>query len=99
MQETEETRVRSLEKDMATHSSIRAWRIPVDRGASWVTVPRVTKSQTWLSDFAHTATTRMKWKYDFYTQYYIGTYKGKASEKEFYITESPCGTPETYTIL
>ena len=36
---------------------------------------------------------------DFYTQYYIGTYKGKASEKEFYITESPCGTPETCTIL
>ena len=27
-----------LEKDMATHSSILAWRIPMDRGASWATV-------------------------------------------------------------
>ena len=36
---------------------------------------------------------------DFYIQYYIGTYKGKASEKEFYIIESLYGTPETYTIL
>ena len=36
---------------------------------------------------------------DFYTQYYIGTYKGKASDKEFYITESLCGKPETCTIL
>ena len=25
-----------LEKGMATHSSILAWRIPVDRGAWWV---------------------------------------------------------------
>ena len=25
-----------LEEDMATHSSILAWRIPVERGASWV---------------------------------------------------------------
>ena len=27
-----------LEKEMATHSSILAWRIPVDRGAWWATV-------------------------------------------------------------
>ena len=27
-----------LEKKMATHSSIRAWRIPKDRGAWWATV-------------------------------------------------------------
>ena len=27
-----------LEEDMATHSSILAWRIPMDRGAWWATV-------------------------------------------------------------
>ena len=40
----------SLEEGMATHSSILAWRIPVDRGAWWATVHRVTKSQTWFND-------------------------------------------------
>ena len=40
-----------LEEGMATHSSILAWRIPMDRGAWWATVHRVTKSQTRLSDF------------------------------------------------
>ena len=44
------TQVRSLgqedplEKEMATHSSILAWRIPMDRGAWWATVHRVAKS-------------------------------------------------------
>ena len=33
---------------MATHSSIFAWRILIDRGAWQATVHRVTKSQTWL---------------------------------------------------
>ena len=33
---------------MATHSSILAWRIPMDRGAWWATVYGVTKSQTRL---------------------------------------------------
>ena len=36
---------------MATHSSILAWRIPMDRGAWWATVHGVAKSQTQLSDF------------------------------------------------
>ena len=27
-----------MEKGTATHSSILAWRIPVDRGARWVTI-------------------------------------------------------------
>ena len=49
-----ETRVQSLgqedplEKEMATHSSIRAWKIP---GAWQATVHEVAKSQTQLSDF------------------------------------------------
>ena len=51
----QETRVLSLgqeyalDKAMATHSSILAWRIPVDR-AWWATVHGVTKSWTWFSD-------------------------------------------------
>ena len=39
-----------VEKGMATHSSILAWRIPMDRGAWWVKVRGVVKSQTLLSD-------------------------------------------------
>ena len=35
---------------MATHSSILAWRIPMDRGARWATVHGVTKSRMhWAS--------------------------------------------------
>ena len=50
-----ETWVRSLdwedpqEEGMATHPSILAWRIPMDRGAPRATVYGVTKSQTRLS--------------------------------------------------
>ena len=33
-----------LEKGMATHSSVLAWRIPMDSGAWQATVHRVTKS-------------------------------------------------------
>ena len=40
-----------LEKGTATHSSILAWRIPVDRGAWQATVHGVAKSQTRPSDF------------------------------------------------
>ena len=39
-----------LEEGMVNHSSILAWRIPMDRGASWATVHWVMKSQTRLSD-------------------------------------------------
>ena len=48
----QETQVQSLgwedplEKEMATHSSILAWEIPMDRGAWWAPVHGVTKSQT-----------------------------------------------------
>ena len=51
-----ETWVRSLgwedplEKEMATHSSILAWRIPVNRGAWRATVHEVPKCWTQLSD-------------------------------------------------
>ena len=39
-----------LEEGMATHSSILAWRIPMDRGTWWATVHGVTKNQTQLGD-------------------------------------------------
>ena len=47
-----ETRVRSLgqedslKQEMATHSSILAWRIPMDRGAWQAIVHRVAKLDT-----------------------------------------------------
>ena len=53
----QETWVRSLgwedplEKEIATHSSIVAWKILMDRGSWWATVHGVAKSQTQLSDF------------------------------------------------
>ena len=37
-----------LEEGMATHSSIFAWRIPMDRGAWETTVHSVSKSRTQL---------------------------------------------------
>ena len=46
-----------LEEGMATHSSILVWRIPMDRGAWWATVHRVTKSQTQLKQLSMHACT------------------------------------------
>ena len=40
-----------LEEGMATHFSILAWRIPIDRGAWWATDHRVTKNWTRLSNW------------------------------------------------
>ena len=48
-----------LEQGMTTHSSILAWRIPIDRGTRQATVHGVTKSQTRLSDYAHTQKKRI----------------------------------------
>ena len=51
-----ETWVQSLDREvplkegMATHSSILAWSISMDRGAWWATVHEVAKSQTRLSN-------------------------------------------------
>ena len=39
-----------LEEGTATHSSILAWRIPVDRGAWWAIVHGVAETQTRLGD-------------------------------------------------
>ena len=58
-----ETQVRSLgwedplEKEMATHSSTLAWKIPWTKDYSWwATVHGVPKSRTQLSDFTVTFT-------------------------------------------
>ena len=40
----------ALEEGMATHSSVPAKRIPMDRGSWQATVHRVSKSWTLLSD-------------------------------------------------
>ena len=59
-----ETWVRSLgwedplEEGMATHSSILAWRIPMDRGAWWATV---TGSQRVRHDWATKHSTAQSW--------------------------------------
>ena len=62
MQETLETQVPSLagedplEEGMAIHSSVLAWRVPMDRGARKATVHSITKSRTrlkWLSTHMH----------------------------------------------
>ena len=48
----QETRVQSLgwedplEKEVATHSTILAWRIPVDKGAWWAAIYGVMKNLT-----------------------------------------------------
>ena len=49
-----------LEKGMATHSSILAWRIPMDRGAWWATVHGVTMNWAWLSEVQHSTWDNIK---------------------------------------
>ena len=39
-----------LMKEMATHSSILAWKISVARGAWWATIHEMAKSRTLVSD-------------------------------------------------
>ena len=47
--DTQETRVWSLEREIAPHSSIPAWENSLDRGAWRATVHVVAQSRTWLS--------------------------------------------------
>ena len=39
-----------LEEEMATHSNILGWRVPMGRGAWWAAIHGVAKSWTWMSD-------------------------------------------------
>ena len=50
-----------LEEDMVTHSSILAWRIPMDRGAWQATVHRAAKSQIQLRKLSTQACTWWGW--------------------------------------
>ena len=50
---------RSLEKGMATHSSILTWRIPMYRGVWQATVYGVMKNQTQLNDLTTITTTNL----------------------------------------
>ena len=56
MQEMQEVQILSLdqedplEKEMAIHFSILAWKTPLTRGAWWATAHGVAKSRTQLSD-------------------------------------------------
>ena len=52
---------RSSGGGMATHPSILAWRIPVDRGAWRATVHRVSRSWTWLKWLSRHACTLILW--------------------------------------
>ena len=68
MQELQEKRVQSLgwedalEEDVATHSSILAWRIPMDRAAWRAVVHRVSKSQTQLKQLnTYTSSSQIKY--------------------------------------
>ena len=53
-----------LEEGMATHSSILAWRIPMDRGAWWATIRRVAKSWTWLERVRKHVHTLGQWAWE-----------------------------------
>ena len=61
----QETQVQSLgwedplKEDIATHSSILAWRIPMEKGAWQATVRGVAKSLTRLINYACTHTTNI----------------------------------------
>ena len=53
-----------LQEGMATHSSILAWSIPMDRGAWWATVHGIAKSQTWWATKHSTAYIYIRYWYN-----------------------------------
>ena len=52
-----------LKKGMATHSSILAWTIPMDRGSWLATVHGIEESRTQLSTAQHDISTNIMFKY------------------------------------
>ena len=48
----------ALEKEMATHSSVLAWRIPGIRGAWWTTVSGVTQGRTQLKQLSSSSSSK-----------------------------------------
>ena len=49
----------ALEKEMATDSSVLAWRIPGTGGASWAAVSGVTQSQTRVKRLSSSSSSRL----------------------------------------
>ena len=49
----------ALEKEMATHSSILAWRIPRDGGAWWAAIYGVAQSRTQLKRLSSSSSSRV----------------------------------------
>ena len=48
----------ALEKEMATHSSVLAWRIPGTGGAWWAAVHRVAQNQTRLKQLSSSSSSQ-----------------------------------------
>ena len=65
-----------LEEVMATHSSLLAWRIPMDRAAAWwATVHRVEKSRTWLKWLStHAGYSHFQWQSTTLSGHFPGDY-------------------------
>ena len=53
-----------LEEGTATHSSILAWRIPMDRGTWQAVAHRVAKSWTWLKRLSTAHGVSLRWQHD-----------------------------------
>ena len=90
-----------LEKAMATHSSILAWRIPWTEEPGG---PQSMGSQSWtqLTDFHTFRKTNKDLLYNTEnsTQNSVMTYKGKEPKKvDVCVTDSLCCIPETNTTL
>ena len=51
-----------LEEGMATHSSILAWRIPLDRGTWWTTVHVVTDTTEHTHTHSFTHSSILAWR-------------------------------------
>ena len=94
-QESSETWVPSLgqedplEEEMATHSSILAWRVPMDRGAWWATVQGVTESDVTVHAWSSMHTYGQKWCCE----------KGPTGQPGFLMDKNAGGEPREGTEL
>ena len=94
-QESSETWVPSLgqedplEEEMATHSSILAWRVPMDRGAWWATVQGVTESDVTVHAWSSMHTYGKKWCWE----------KGPTEQPGFLMDKNAGGEPREGTEL
>ena len=103
-----ETQVRSLgwedplEKEMAIHSRIIAWKNPMDRGAWQATVHGVTKSRTGLSNFTSLHFNQLSGQEIFNTNLPYTTIRGEENTQiqpqlAFHMEEEKYQTPEPFS--